>query len=156
MRRDNIQSGWPIIVTLVALLAGGLACWLVVSDEPPDHLWHHHLIVICAAAGFIVLCIFAELVRLKCPICRSRAIIRISAKEIDRWLGQKTVTENSYTLGAFQSRDLTPAQRKTRGLHESITATTRTIPVTKRRMLHAYRCSNCEYEFSREIVEEMR
>lgn len=156
MQRDNMQSGWPIIVALAALLAGGLACWLVVSNATPDHFWHDHLIAICAAAGFIVFCIFAELVRLKCPICRSRAILRISSKEIDRWLGQKTVTENSYTLGAFQARNSTPAQTKTRGLHESITATTRVIPVTKRRMLHGYRCSNCEYEFSRETVEEMR
>ena len=154
--RSRIQTGWPAIFILAAFLTGIFASWLCISGESPTPFYSHHRIACWAAGGFIVLCILAEFSRLKCPNCRSRAIAHLSSQEIDRWIGQKTVAENSYTLGAFQARNSMQLQAKIRGMNESMTVTKRIIPVTKRRILRNYRCGDCDHLFGQETVEEMQ
>jgi DNA-directed RNA polymerase subunit RPC12/RpoP len=101
---------------------------------------------------FIAFCVLAELSRLKCPHCRSRAVALMTADEVDRWIGQKIVDEDTIGIGGFQ----TFGESKFRGVAGSVAVTRRTIPVTKRCVLENYRCEACGRDFKRKVVEEMR
>lgn len=145
------HTGWPSIFVLASFVAGIFFGWCLMSGDSPSQFYQSRKLYFWCSEAIIASCVLFELVRLKCPRCRSRALICFASSEVDRWLGQKTVTEDSFTLGAFQAH----GGVKTRGMQESITVQRRTIPVTKRRILRTYRCSDCLHEFGRESVEEM-
>jgi hypothetical protein len=146
------QTGWPVIGILALLFAGTFAGGFLVSGESLEQFYRDWVILTWIAGAFIVLCVLAELSCLKCPHCRSRAIVLLSAEEVDRWIGQKIVTENTISIGAFQ----TFGNSKIKGMTEGIAVGRRTIPVTKSCILEKHRCQICEREFERRVTEEMR
>jgi hypothetical protein len=150
--RKQKQTGWPAIGILALLFAGIFAVGLLISGESLEQFYREWMILTWIAGAFIWFCIMAEVSRLKCPSCRSRAIALLSAEEVDRWIGQKIVTENTISVGAFQ----TMGQSEFKGMTESVAVGRRTIPVTKRRILEKHRCQTCEREFERRVIEEMR
>jgi hypothetical protein len=145
------QTGWPAIGILAFLFIGIFAGGFLVSGESLEQFYWDWVILTWIAGAFIVLCVLAELSCLKCPHCRSRAILLLSAEEVDRWIGQKVVTENTISIGAFQ----TFGHSKIKGMTEGIAVGRRTIPVTKRCILEKRRCETCECEFDRRVVQEM-
>jgi hypothetical protein len=150
--RKPIETGWPAIAGFTAFLSGILCGWLWISGDSPEHFYEQWRVLIWGAGAIVGLCILAELARLKCPYCMSRAIVLLSWEEVDRWLGQKLVTENTFSVGAFQ----TVGQSKFKGMTESIAVGRRMIPVTKRCILEKHGCRTCERAFDRRVVEEMR
>jgi hypothetical protein len=146
------QTGWPAIAILAFLFAGVFAGGCVISGKSAEQFYREWPISIWITAAFLALCILAELSCLKCPSCRSRAITLVSAVEVDRWIGQKIVNEDTFGVGGFQ----TFGEPKFRGITGSVAVTRRTIPVTKRCVLKEYRCESCGREFERRVVEEMR
>jgi hypothetical protein len=79
-------------------------------------------------------------------------IALVSAEEVDRWIGQKTVSEDTVGVGGFQAF----GGSKLRGMTGGVAVTRRIIPVTKRCVLSEYRCDTCGREFEQSVVEEMR
>jgi DNA-directed RNA polymerase subunit RPC12/RpoP len=148
----RIETGWPAIAALAAFVSGLFCGWIYVSGDSPEHFYVQWRVLFWVAGAIVGLCILSELTGLKCPYCRSRAVERSSAEEIDRWLGQKTVNENAFSVGAFQ----TFGPSKFKGMTEGITVISRAIPVTKRRIREDYRCRTCDRTFERHVVEEMR
>lgn len=147
-----IETGWPAIRTLTILLISIFIGWFCVSGESPDHFYEQRKLLFWGAGALVGLCVLGELARLKCPYCRSRAIQLLSSEEVDRWIGQKVVNENTISVGAFQ----TFGKSGPKGMTEGISVGRRIIPVTKRRMLQIHRCITCECTFDREVIEEMR
>jgi DNA-directed RNA polymerase subunit RPC12/RpoP len=99
----------------------------------------------------VVLCVIAELFRWKCPNCRSRALELLSTEEIDRWLGQKVVTDNTVNAGGFK----TIGDPKLKGVTGGVAVARRTVTVTKRRIRKKLVCNTCGHEFERDVIEEM-
>lgn len=147
----KIETGWPAIGLLTVLIAGGLGTWLVVSEEAPEQFYKQWYLLIWGAGGLLALCVLAEIARLKCPRCRSRALTLLSAEEVDRWIGQKVVTEDTVSIGGFTSL----GNPKFKGVNGSLATTRRTIPVTKRRLLQTFGCKTCGHQFRKNVVEEM-
>jgi hypothetical protein len=145
------QTGWPAIGILACLFAGIFAVGLLISGESLEQFYREWVILTWIAGAFLVLCVLAELSCLKCPHCRSRAIAVVSAEEVDRWIGQKIVSEDTVAVGGFQ----TFGESKFRGMTGGVAVTRRTIPVTKRCVLTEYRCDTCGCQFERRVVEEM-
>ena len=148
----QIDTGWPAITVLAVVLLGIFIGWLWVSGDSPEHFYERRKLLFWAAGGLVGLFVVGELARLKCPSCRSRAIKLLSTEEIDRWIGQKVVNENTVSVGGFQAI----GKPGFKGTTESISTVRRIIPVTKRRMLEVHRCQTCERTFERRLVEEMR
>ena len=97
------QTGWRVIGVLAFLFSGVFAGGLLISGESLEQFFREREILTWIGAAFIALCILAELSRLKCPNCRSRAIALVSAEEVDRWIGQKIVNEETVGVGGFQA-----------------------------------------------------
>ncbi len=150
--RKPIETGWPAIGVLTAFLSGIFCGCLLISGDSPEQFYEQWQVLFWGAGALLGLCMLAELTRLKCPYCRSRAIEFLLGEEVDRWLGQKVVTENTISVGAFQ----TVGHSKFKGITEGIAVGNRTILITKRCILQKHRCKSCEHEFERKIVEEMR
>jgi hypothetical protein len=145
------QTGWPAIGILAFLFAGVFAGGCVISGESVEQFYREWVILTWIGAAVIGLCILGELSCLKCPQCRSRAIRVVSAEEVDRWIGLKTVSEDTVGVGGFE----TFGQSKFSGLTGGVAVTRRTISVTKRCVLTEYRCDTCGCQFERRVVEEM-
>lgn len=151
LMQKRIETGWPSIAAFTAFLSGMFCGWIYVSGDSPEQLYGQWRVLFWAAGATVGFCILGELSRLKCPYCRSRALQRLSTEEIDRWLGQKMVSENAFSVGAFQ----TFGESKYKGLAGGITVTSRVIGVTKMRLCEHYRCRTCKGLFERYSVEEM-
>lgn len=147
-----IETGWPAIRILTILLMSIFIGWLCVSGDSPEHFYQQRKLLFWGAGGLVGLCVLCELARLKCPYCRSRAIELLSSEEVDRWIGQKVVNENTISVGAFQ----TFGKSGLKGMTEGISVGRRIIPVTKRRILEVHHCRTCERSFERRVVEEMQ
>jgi hypothetical protein len=145
------QTGWPAIGILALVLGGVFGAGCVISGKPAGQFYREWAILTWIGAAFMALCILGELSCLKCPHCRSRPIAFVSAEEVDRWIGQKIVSEDTVGIGGFQ----TFGESKFRGMTGGIAVTSRTIPVTKRCVLSEYRCDTCGCQFERRVVEEM-
>jgi len=151
MMPQQKQTGWPAIGILTFIFAAIFAGGFVTSGEPIEQFYREWVVLTRCAGALIVLCVLAEFSRVKCPHCRSRAIMLVGTEEVDRWIGQKVVSENTVSVGALQ----TFGQARFKGVTESVAVGSRTIPVTKRRVVEKYRCWTCEREFERSVVEEM-
>jgi hypothetical protein len=97
------QTGWPAIAILAFVFAGVFGCGCVISGKSVEQFYREWAILVWLAAGFLALCMVAELSCLKCPSCRSRAITLVSEEEVDRWIGQKIVNEDTVGVGGFQT-----------------------------------------------------
>lgn len=99
------------------------------SDKSKSNNLVYAIAALAVAAGAWI---WNRFIRNRCPKCKSAGYDKVSATEIDRWLGNKTVHE-----------------KHSRGTN------TRNVRTTYVKKLYEFRCKSCQTTWSKERKEEL-